>query len=89
VEPGTVVDLTFHGDSTTRPVISRLARTYNIDISIVRAAMETLDGRQVGRMRIELPGRFEDNVVPIGFLREQGIQVEIAAPEPATAPAAS
>jgi D-methionine transport system ATP-binding protein len=41
--------------------------------------METYDGRQIGRMRIELPGRFEDNVVPIGFLREQGLQVDVAA----------
>jgi D-methionine transport system ATP-binding protein len=29
-------------------------------------------------MRVQLPGDFEDNVVPIGFLREQGLQVEIA-----------
>jgi D-methionine transport system ATP-binding protein len=28
-------------------------------------------------MRIELPGRYEDNVVPIGFLREQGLQVDV------------
>jgi len=34
-------------------------------------------GRQVGRMRIELPGRYEDNVVPIGFLREQGLQIDV------------
>lgn len=75
----TVVDLTFHGDSATRPVISRLARTYNVDISILGAAMETYDGRQIGRMRIELPGRFEDNVVPIGYLREQGLDVAVVA----------
>jgi len=74
----TVVDLTFHGESATRPVISQLARTYNVDISILGAAMETYDGRQIGRMRIELPGRFEDNVVPIGFLREQGLDVAVA-----------
>ncbi|MEU5402953.1 ATP-binding cassette domain-containing protein [Streptomyces sp. NPDC005963] len=76
----TVVDVTFHGDAATRPVISQLSRTYNIDISILGAAMDTVAGRQVGRMRIELPGRFEENVVPIGFLREQGLQVEIAEP---------
>jgi len=74
----TVVDLTFHGDSTTRPVITQLARTYNVDVAIIGAAMGTYEGRQIGRMRIELPGRFEDNVVPIGFLREQGIQVDVA-----------
>ncbi|WP_326696562.1 ATP-binding cassette domain-containing protein [Streptomyces sp. NBC_01754] len=75
--PGsTVVDVTFHGEATARPVISQLSRTYNIDISILGAAMDTVGGRQIGRMRIELPGRYEDNVVPIGFLREQGLQAE-------------
>jgi D-methionine transport system ATP-binding protein len=76
-EDRTVVDVTFHGDAATRPVISQLARTYNIDISILGAAMDTVAGRQVGRMRIELPGRYEDNVVPVGFLREQGLGVDV------------
>lgn len=74
---GTVIDVTFHGDAATRPVISQLSRTYNIDISILGAAMDTVGGRQIGRMRIELPGPFEENVVPLGFLREQGLQVDV------------
>nr|WSZ95109.1 ATP-binding cassette domain-containing protein [Streptomyces sp. NBC_00857] len=73
----TVVDVTFHGEAAGRPVISQLSRTYNIDISILGAAMDTVGGRQIGRMRIELPGAYEDNVVPVGFLREQGLQAEI------------
>ncbi|MFF2652383.1 methionine ABC transporter ATP-binding protein [Streptomyces sp. NPDC058045] len=92
-EDRTVLDVTFHGDAATRPVISQLSRTYNIDISILGAAMDTVAGRQVGRMRIELPGRYEENVVPIGFLREQGLQIELpgrdpAAPTPKDSPAA-
>ncbi|MFF8810630.1 methionine ABC transporter ATP-binding protein [Streptomyces pactum] len=79
----TVVDVTFHGEAATRPVISELARTYNVDVSILGAAMDTVAGRQVGRMRIELPGRFEENVVPIGYLREQGLQVDVAGTAPA------
>ncbi|MFF5725802.1 methionine ABC transporter ATP-binding protein [[Kitasatospora] papulosa] len=92
--PGaTVVDVTFHGETAARPVISQLSRTYNIDISILGAAMDTVGGKQIGRMRIELPGRFEENVVPIGFLREQGLQAEIvdggpAAEIPSPTPAA-
>ncbi|MGB8941298.1 MAG: ATP-binding cassette domain-containing protein [Streptomyces sp.] len=82
----TVVDVTFHGEAATQPVISQLSRTYNIDISILGAAMDTVAGKQVGRMRIELPGRFEENVVPIGFLREQGLQVDIAGHDPVTTP---
>ncbi|MGA5496291.1 methionine ABC transporter ATP-binding protein [Streptomyces cinereoruber] len=73
----TVVDVTFHGEAATQPVISQLSRTYNIDISILGAAMDTVGGKQIGRMRIELPGRYEENVVPVGFLREQGLQVEV------------
>jgi D-methionine transport system ATP-binding protein len=73
----TVLDVTFHGESATQPVVSQLARTYNIDISILGAAIDTVGGLQIGRMRIELPGRYEDNVVPIGFLREQGLQIDV------------
>lgn len=87
-EDRTVVDVTFHGEAATRPVISQLSRTYNIDISILGAAIDTVGGLQVGRMRIELPGRYEDNVVPIGFLREQGLQIDIVDRKTDTADAA-
>ncbi|MCX4821811.1 ATP-binding cassette domain-containing protein [Streptomyces sp. NBC_01142] len=83
----TVIDVTFHGEAATQPVISQLSRTYNIDISILGAAMDTVGGKQIGRMRIELPGRYEENVVPVGFLREQGLQVEVVDPDPDTAAA--
>ncbi|MFJ6948815.1 methionine ABC transporter ATP-binding protein [Streptomyces wuyuanensis] len=84
----TVVDVTFHGDAATQPVISQLSRTYNVDISILGAAMDTVGGKQIGRMRIELPGRYEDNVVPVGFLREQGLQVDVVDEDaPARVPA--
>ncbi|MFF7365185.1 ATP-binding cassette domain-containing protein [Streptomyces sp. NPDC008125] len=84
--PGrTVVDVTFHGEAAGRPVISQLSRTYNIDISILGAAMDTVGGKQIGRMRIELPGGFEENVVPIGFLREQGLRAEVVDEAAATA----
>ncbi|WP_432155718.1 methionine ABC transporter ATP-binding protein [Streptomyces sp. bgisy153] len=79
----TVVDVTFHGEAATQPVISRLSRTYNIDISILGAAVDTVGGLQIGRMRLALPGRYEDNVVPIGFLREQGLQIDIPGREAA------
>ncbi|WP_046506590.1 methionine ABC transporter ATP-binding protein [Streptomyces odonnellii] len=87
--PGrTVIDVTFHGEAATRPVISQLSRTYNIDITILGAAMDTVAGRQIGRMRIELPGGYEENVVPVGFLREQGLQAEVVDdPTPENEPA--
>jgi D-methionine transport system ATP-binding protein len=75
----TVLDITFHGDDTAQPLISQLSRTYSIDVTILGAAIETVNGQTVGRMRIGLPGRFDDNVVQIGFLRERGLTVETVA----------
>ncbi|MFG2845619.1 methionine ABC transporter ATP-binding protein [Kitasatospora sp. NPDC048296] len=77
-QPGsTVLEITFQGDSSGQPFVSQLARTYQIDINILGAAVETIAGRMVGRMRVELPGAHQDNVVPIGYLREQGLQVDV------------
>jgi D-methionine transport system ATP-binding protein len=75
----TVLDVTFQGDSAAQPLISQLARTYSVDVTILAAAIETVNGQTVGRMRIGLPGRFEENVVPIGFLRERGLNVQTVA----------
>ncbi|MGR7002847.1 methionine ABC transporter ATP-binding protein [Yinghuangia aomiensis] len=73
----TVLEITFRGAETAQPFVSTLARTYNVDVNILGAAVETVGGRQVGRMRLALDGVFEDNVVPIGYLREQGLQVDV------------
>ncbi|MFB7665346.1 methionine ABC transporter ATP-binding protein [Kitasatospora sp. NPDC056138] len=76
--PGnTVLEITFQGDTSAQPFVSQLARTYQIDINILGAAVEHISGRMVGRMRVELPGGHRENVVPIGFLREQGLQVDV------------
>ncbi|RMI28512.1 methionine ABC transporter ATP-binding protein [Streptomyces triticirhizae] len=84
----TVVDITFHGDSAGQPVISHLARTHEVDVSILGAAMETVGGRQVGRMRIELPGHPDTNAAALAYLRERGLTVELPAQTaPATGPA--
>jgi D-methionine transport system ATP-binding protein len=72
-----VLEITFQGDTSAQPFVSQLARTYQIDINILGAAVETVAGRMVGRMRVELSGGHQDNVVPIGYLREQGLQVDV------------
>ncbi|NJQ07576.1 methionine ABC transporter ATP-binding protein [Streptomyces lonarensis] len=82
----TVVDVTFHGESAGRPVISGLARTHDTDVSILAAAMDTVGGRQVGRMRVELSGTGADADRAIGYLRDQGLTVEVH--DPRTAPSA-
>ncbi len=63
VEPatsgGVIADLTFLGDAANRPVITETARTFDIDISVVAGALESLAGLRVGRLRVELLGAAE------------------------------
>ncbi|GHD78062.1 D-methionine transport system ATP-binding protein [Salinibacterium amurskyense] len=73
----TVIDVTFVGLSSGRPVVSQLARTHQIDVGLVGAAIETIAGAQSGRTRLELPGTADANAAAINDLRAQGLVVEI------------
>lgn len=70
-----VLDITFAGGTADHPVISRLARTHEIDLSILGAAVERIAGTQAGRTRIEIPFSAADEI--ISDLRSQGLLVEV------------
>jgi D-methionine transport system ATP-binding protein len=73
----TVIDVTFVGLSSGRPVVAQLARTHQIDVGLIGAAMETIAGAQSGRTRLELPGPIEAHTAAVDDLRAQGLVVEI------------
>jgi D-methionine transport system ATP-binding protein len=75
----TVLDVTLDGEAAAQPVVSQLARAHGVDVTILGASVETVAGRQVGRMRIELPGRPDENARALGFLGERGLTVEAVA----------
>lgn len=67
--PGrTVLEITFQGDSSAQPFVSQLARTYQIDINILGAAVETImrpHGRpDAGRTPRRPPGQRGADRVP-------------------------
>lgn len=72
---GAVIDITFAGGTADRPVIARLARVHDVDVSILGAAVEQIAGTQAGRTRIEVPADAADAV--IADLRAQGLLVEV------------
>jgi D-methionine transport system ATP-binding protein len=76
--PGhTVIDITFSGGLADRPVIAQLARTHELDVSILGAAVETIAGNQAGRTRLALPGDRDAIARAITDLRSQGLLVEV------------
>jgi D-methionine transport system ATP-binding protein len=72
-----VVEITFTGVATDRPVIAQLARQHGIDVGILGAAVETIHGRQTGRTRLELPGDERTVSGAVADLRSQGLYVEV------------
>ena len=72
-----VVEITFTGVATDRPVIAQLARQHGIDVGILGAAVETIHGRQTGRTRLELPGDARTVSGAVADLRSQGLYVEV------------
>jgi D-methionine transport system ATP-binding protein len=74
---GSVVEITFTGIPTDRPVIAQLARQHGLDVGILGAAVETIHGRQTGRTRLELPGDEATVAAAVADLRSQGLFVEV------------
>ncbi|QTX04242.1 methionine ABC transporter ATP-binding protein [Agromyces archimandritae] len=72
----TVLDLTFTELASEHAVIARLAREFEIDVSILGATIETVAGQQTGRTRLELPAGTDRDAV-IRDLEGHGIVVDI------------
>ncbi|MFH5821564.1 methionine ABC transporter ATP-binding protein [Georgenia sp. AZ-5] len=74
----TIIDVTFTKTTSSRPVVAQLARTHNLDVGILGAAIETIhDGGQTGRTRLEIPGSTEQVRAALDDLRGQGLFVEV------------
>ena len=80
-EPGEtthpVVRLTFSGDSVSTPLISRLAREHGIDVSILQAKVESIQGRTLGLMIAELMGSASQTQQALTTLESFDLQVEV------------
>ena len=73
-----IIDITFTKQTSSEPVIAKLARDQQLDVAILGAAIETIHGgTQTGRTRLQIPGTGEQVDRAIAYLREQGLFVEV------------
>ncbi|WP_062204179.1 methionine ABC transporter ATP-binding protein [Demequina salsinemoris] len=72
----TIIEITFVGLASEEPVISRLARTHELDVSLLGAAIETIHGKQTGRTRLELSGDAVQVDAAVADLQGQGLTVD-------------
>ncbi|WP_113699623.1 methionine ABC transporter ATP-binding protein [Nonomuraea lactucae] len=71
--PGSVT-LTFTGDPQ-RPLVSEVARKFDVEISILGGSVEELPGGSAGRLRVAVSG---ETGPALAYLRERGLLVEVA-----------
>jgi D-methionine transport system ATP-binding protein len=72
---GTLVTISFGGNTAEQPIITTLARRFNTDANILGGSIETIGGRRVGQLQVELQGG--DVAGAMRFLAAHGLQAEV------------
>ena len=72
-----LIRLEFTGSSVDAPVISHVAREFNIDISILSSNMDYVGGVKFGLMLAEFIGSESCANKAIQYLKEQKIELEV------------
>lgn len=70
--------LHFVGNLTDAPVLSQLAKKFDIEFNIRAGGIQSLQGKNVGTMLIDLSGPDSEIIGAVSSLRSQGIIVELA-----------
>lgn len=74
---GKVVQLTFVGEETERPLISQLIRQFDIEVNIVQGKITKIQAGSYGTLFIALDGKSEQIEAAIAFIRSKQVEVEV------------
>ncbi|GEM75596.1 methionine ABC transporter ATP-binding protein MetN [Vibrio sagamiensis] len=72
-----LVRLEFNGATVDAPLVTQIARKFNIDVSILSSDLDYAGGVKFGMMVAELFGNESDDNAAIDFLREHNVKVEV------------
>jgi D-methionine transport system ATP-binding protein len=79
LQRGPALEILFSGDSAKEPVLTSVARHFDIDINVLAGSVETLGGQQFGHLRVQLAENADVDAV-LRYLHERGIAAKRAAP---------
>ncbi|WP_077619261.1 methionine ABC transporter ATP-binding protein [Bacillus sinesaloumensis] len=74
---GKVVQLTFVGEDTEKPLITRLIRDFKVEINILQGKISQTQNGSYGTLFIHLDGDAHEVTSAIEFIREQQIEAEV------------
>lgn len=72
-----LVRLEFTGATVDAPLMTQIARKFNIDVSILSSNLDYAGGVKFGMMVAELFGNESDDTAALDFLRENNVKVEV------------
>lgn len=78
LQTGPVLEILFSGESAKEPVLTSVARHFDIDLNVLAGSVETLAGQQFGHLRVQLADGADYDAV-LGYLRDRGISAKLAA----------
>jgi D-methionine transport system ATP-binding protein len=74
--PGSIlVTIAFRGETANQPLISDLAKRFDVDINIISGTVDTVGGQRVGQLHIELSGK--DISSALEHLQGQNLSYEV------------
>ncbi|MFJ5623315.1 methionine ABC transporter ATP-binding protein [Peribacillus loiseleuriae] len=74
---GKVVQLTFVGENTESPLITKLIRNFQLDVNIVQGKISQTQNGSYGTLFIHMDGTDEEIAHAITFIKEQQVGVEV------------
>ena len=74
---GTLVRVTFKGESTHQPLMSLLVKKYQIDANILYGRIDDIQGTPFGTLILEMIPNGGSIDQALNFLKEQGLVVEV------------
>jgi D-methionine transport system ATP-binding protein len=82
LQGGPVLEILFAGDSAKEPVLTGVARHFDIDLNVLAGSVETLGGQQFGHLRVQLAENADPDAV-LAYLHSRGIGAKRADADPA------
>lgn len=74
---GKLIRLSFLGDSSKKPIVSKVIKNFNIDVNILSGNINKLQSTSVGHLILELIGEDEEISKVFSFLKNEDVHVEV------------
>lgn len=73
----TVLRIVFTGDNATAPVISRLSRSLDVDVTVIAGQVDAIGGRPFGNLTVTVPARRDVVEAIVALVTSHGLQAEV------------